>query len=324
MNFFNDILYFSYINESARDLILKAYKVNPESFYTHLNQVFDLEFRNKILDVIESTEPRFLLDQQPVANSVYQKFAIYLHEHKSPEGTTFWHTRGVTDEQIKKYKLGDTGELTPLEVIRVFKDLSCGESPEFKQFSYNAALATAEQLETATQLYGRPLSVSCPSFDSQENLRGIVFRTVAYTPKHISSKNIFKFYNPYSYSFLFDYSVYEKYEELYVVEGVFDVLALHRAGIENVISPSMVRISEWHVEQLKTKKLKVIFDKDFGGLAGLRSIKNSMPADSIEILALLPTSRDFDEMTQCEIDCVLNNLPHLDVRNSLKSEPLSN
>jgi len=323
MNFFNDIIYFSYINGRARDLLMQIYKADPVHFYMHLDQIFDLEFRNKILDAVDSDMPRYKIEDQAIANSVFQKFALYLHEHRSDEGNSFWAKRGISYEQIHRYKLGDTGNLTPQDIAKLFGRFSKGESEQFRGYALSAMKCVAEQLLTAKNLYGNSLSVSCPSFDAQGNLTGIVFRTVYYTDKYKTSKNVFKFFNPYSYSFLFDSSIIDKFDELFVVEGIFDALALYRAGVENVISPSMIRMSPWHVEKLKDKKLHVIFDRDLGGMTGLREIKNSFKEENLLTLGLLPSERDFDELPLCEIELVINNVKSLDVRRYLnKSAPV--
>lgn len=319
MNFFNDIIYFSYIDDAARGFIKDFYETaGPDVFYSHLNQIFDLEFRNKILDVVDPTKPHYTPEQQQIANKVYKKFAMYLHTHRSASGDTYWLGRGITKEQIAKYSLGDTSSLSLDSIYFLFSLFGKNESDEFKTFAKWVAKSVIEQLQTAKDLYGDSLSISCPSFDANGNLTGIVFRIVHYDARYKGSKNIFKFYNPYSYSFLFDGAVVDQYEELYVVEGVFDALALYRFGLPNVVCPSMVRFSPWHVSKLKDKKLHIIFDKDLGGLMGLRHAKNVFPnQDNLKSLVILPSSKDFDEMLPSEIDWTLSHLKELDVRNNL-------
>lgn len=315
MNFFNDILYFSFIDEKARHFIRQAYETEPSRFLYALHQSFDLEFQDKVLEALNLLTTPYTKADQLTANRVYFKLADYLHVNRSTEGVSYWKSRGVTDAQIINYRLGDTKVLTAESLPKIFEYLKKGESLEFKLFSFFAERGTLDQLKTAETLYGNSLAVSCPSYDQVGNLHSIVFRTVHFKPKGPQTKNIFKFYNPYSYSFLFDYSILDKYEELYIVEGIFDALALYRYGLPNVISPSMVRMSPWHVSKLKDKKLHVIFDKDLGGLMGLKHIKETLPEKNLETLALLPTKKDFDELSPNEISKTLANLKKFDVRN---------
>ncbi len=52
MNLLNDLLYFTYIGGKEEKVIRMMYNIDPELFLTHLNQLFDIEFRNKIADVV--------------------------------------------------------------------------------------------------------------------------------------------------------------------------------------------------------------------------------------------------------------------------------
>jgi len=98
---------------------------------------------------------------------------------------------------------------------------------------------------------------------------------------------------------------------------VFDVLALQRFGYNNVISPSMVRLSPYHTNLLKDKKLHILFDRDRGGLEGLRFIKDHYEnQDNLITLALCPTTdKDFDEMTEGEVSNFMRDVSNYDIRN---------
>ena len=52
MNILNDLIYFTYIGVEEKNLLEKMYKVDPKIFLEHLNQLFDIEFRNKILELV--------------------------------------------------------------------------------------------------------------------------------------------------------------------------------------------------------------------------------------------------------------------------------
>jgi DNA primase len=179
-----------------------------------------------------------------------------------------------------------------------------------------------DQIKTAERLYGSGHAVSCPSFDSKGKCRGIVFRILHYKKNEKSLKNMYKFYNPFSWSYLFNFKTVEENDELIMVEGVTDAMALLRAGYKNVISPSMVRLSPYHTRILKDKKLHVLFDHDRGGLEGLKFIKDHFEnQDNLVTLALCPTTRDFDEMTLEEIHHYMDHVSEYDVRN-LTSKPV--
>ena len=53
---------------------------------------------------------------------------------------------------------------------------------------------------------------------------------------------------------------------------------------------------------------------------GLRHAKNVFPnQENLKSLVVLPSSKDFDEMTSQEIEWTLSHLKELDVRNNLSS-----
>jgi DNA primase len=104
-----------------------------------------------------------------------------------------------------------------------------------------------------------------------------------------------------------------EYDELILVEAVTDAINLINAGYKNTISVSMTRLSDKHLELLKGKKLKVIFDKDYGGLQGLKDIKSRKREEELIYLSLLPMQKDFDELTEKEIHQVMEMIPNYNI-----------
>ncbi len=323
MNILNDLIYFTYIGTEEEALIEQMYKINPVLFKDHLNQLFDIEFRNKILQIVG--EP--LIEDPDAAQAeidgIFTEIAQYLHEHISEEGKQFWYGRGITDAQINEYKLGDNSIWLALRFSQETVEFVMQLQKKYNEIYVKQALYSMhDQIKTAIHLYGKGIAVSCPSIDSLGICRGIVFRILHYKKSEKSIKNIYKFYNPFSWSYIFNFRTIEHYDELIMVEGVTDAMALIRAGYPNVISPSMVRLSPYHTRVLKNKKLHVLFDRDRGGLEGLRFIKDHADSSTnLVTLALCPTERDFDEMSMQEIEEYMSNVSEYDVRNLTSSPP---
>ena len=324
MNILNDLIYFIYIGTDEDLVIKEMYKADPKLFQSHLNQIFDIEFRDLLAGLVGIEPTKNPESTQQEINAMFTEIAYHLHWMISSEGRNLWHQRGVTDEQIIEFQLGDNWawneELESFTSKRTF-------FPQLAE-TYNPTLvkqvtdALSDQVKTAEHFYGNGHALCIPSFDSQHVCRGLVFRNTHYKKNEHSLKNMFKFYNPFSWSYLFNYETFEKYDELIMVEGVFDALALKRAGYNNVISPSMVKLSPYHTRVLKDKKLHILFDGDRGGLEGLKFIKDKFGDETnLLTLALCPSEKDFDEMTQEEIMRYMDNVSHYDVRN-MTSNPV--
>jgi 5S rRNA maturation endonuclease (ribonuclease M5) len=334
MNMLNDLIYFTYIGVEEKTLLEKMYKVNPKIFLEHLNQLFDIEFRNKILELVGEPLVANPEGAQAEIDAIFTDIAHHLHFMMSETGRDFWHSRGITDAQIVEYQLGDNyiwlpSLQAPGEFVlpgfsfagdpAFFPELGKRYNPTYVKQAFKSMY---DQIKTAERLYGSGHAVSCPSFDSKGKCRGIVFRILHYKKNEKSLKNMYKFYNPFSWSYLFNFKTVEENDELIMVEGVTDAMALLRAGYKNVISPSMVRLSPYHTRILKDKKLHVLFDHDRGGLEGLKFIKDHFEnQDNLVTLALCPTTRDFDEMTLEEIHHYMDHVSEYDVRN-LTSKPV--
>ena len=327
MNVLNDLIYFTYIGGDEEQVIREMYKADPQVFTSHLNQLFDIEFRNKIAELVGLP---LIADPDGTQEEIYEIFteiAHHLHFLMSKAGHEFWHTRGVTEEQIVKFQLGDNWMWLPREDGTFpFEYDSSFFSTLAKTYRVdlvkNIFRAMYDMINTAIRLYGNGHAVCTPSFDSNHKCRGLVFRVINFAPNTAQFKNMYKFYNPFSWSYIFNYKTFEENDELIMVEGVFDALALDRLGYKNVISPSMVRLSPYHTKVLKDKKLHVLFDRDRGGLEGLKFIKDHFEnQDNLVTLALCPTARDLDEMSTEEVQDFMDHISDYDVRN-MTSKPV--
>ena len=316
MNILTDLIYFSFIAEEERRLLRSLYEAEPAIFLHHLNMSLDIEFQNKVLDSLDLPGYKRPLSDQNTLYQILTEVATYLHTNLTDDGRHYWLSRGVTFEQLAQFKLGDNGCWLKYGAQSFFKALLGKYSTSLVDQVY---VSLQEQINTASRLFGDGHAVCCPTFDAIGLCRGLVYRNLHYVPNPTSLKNMFKFYNPCSWSYLFNFETVEKYDEFYLVEGVFDALALQRAGYPNVISPSMVKLSEYHCSVLRGKKLHVIFDGDNGGLYGLRFIKDHLDEANLLTLALCPTTKDIDELSEVELSIFMKNLPNYDVRKVLKS-----
>ena len=228
-------------------------------------------------------------------------FANYLH--RDPEGINvglsyFRQKRGLTDATIKKFGLG----FCPSKGDRMSKDaLAAGYKQEFL-LSTGLSLAR----ESDGSLYDRFRDrVIFPV----HNISG---RVVAFGGRTLrTDKQVAKYQNsPES-------EIYSKKRELYglyfakkaiqqqdfaiMVEGYTDVISMHQAGVENVVSSSGTSLTTEQIRLLNrfTKNITVIYDGDSAGIhASLRGIDMILKEGMNVRVVLLPEPEDPDSFAR--------------------------
>ena len=92
-----------------------------------------------------------------------------------------------------------------------------------------------------------------------------------------------------------------KYDMCYLAEGYTDVISMHQAGIENVVSSSGTSLTEGQVRMIRryTPNLTIIYDGDAAGIkASLRGIDMVLAEGMNVRLVLLPDGDDPDSFAR--------------------------
>ena len=232
------------------------------------------------------------------AAEYFANFLCYDPEGMSVGMTYFRQKRGLTDATIRKFGLG----FCPSKGDRMSKDaLAAGYKREF-------LLATGLSLarESDGSLYDRFRDrVIFPV----HNISG---RIVAFGGRTLrTDKQVAKYQNsPES-------EIYSKKRELYglyfakkaiqqlnfaiLVEGYLDVISMHQAGIENVVSSSGTSLTTEQIRLLGrfTKNITVIYDGDAAGIhASLRGIDMILKEGMNVRVVLLPEPEDPDSFAR--------------------------
>lgn len=90
-------------------------------------------------------------------------------------------------------------------------------------------------------------------------------------------------------------------DKCYLVEGYTDVISLHQAGVENVVSSSGTSLTEDQVRLIKrfTKNVTILFDGDAAGIkASLRSIDLILEQEMNVRVVLFPDGEDPDSFSR--------------------------
>ena len=228
-------------------------------------------------------------------------FANYLHhetEGMSVGMAYFRQKRGMTDATIKKFGLG----FCPARGDRMSKDaLAAGYKKEFL-----VSTGLSLERESDGSLYDRFRDrVIFPV----HNISG---RIVAFGGRTLrTDKTVAKYQNsPES-------EIYSKKRELYglyfakkaiqqldfaiMVEGYTDVISMHQAGVENVVSSSGTSLTTEQIRLLNrfTKNITVIYDGDSAGIhASLRGIDMILREGMNVRVVLLPEPEDPDSFAR--------------------------
>ncbi len=240
----------------------------------------------------ESIEERQHFDSLYLINQ-FAKESFQENLFETPEGKSiglsYFKERGFREETIKKFGLGYTLNKRDAFTLKAI------------QKGYNIQLLKELGL---TSKYDKDFFRSRVMF-SIHNLTGkvlgfggrILDNTIK-APKYVNSPET-EIYNKSKilYGAYFAKGAIRKEEECIMVEGYTDVLALHQAGIENVVSSSGTSLTVDQIRLVKrfTPNMKILYDGDQAGVkAALRGLDLVLEQDMNVKVVLLPDGEDPD------------------------------
>lgn len=219
---------------------------------------------------------------------------------RSPQGQPardYLARRGINMETIESFQLG----FAPPSWDALQKALSRSGWTSTQMERAGLAIARNADASESKGHYDRFRNrLIFPIFNLQGKICGFGGRTLdpESTPKYLNSPETAVF----SKGRLL-YALEKAREEIHkagfviIVEGYFDVIAAHQAGIKNVVATLGTALTEAHLGQVKrfTQKIKLIFDPDAAGIrAALRSAELLVPSDLSADVVLLPDGQDPD------------------------------
>ena len=228
-------------------------------------------------------------------------FANYLHretEGQSVGLSYFRQKRGMTDATIKKFGLG----FCPAKGDRMSKDaLAAGYKQEFL-ISTGLSLVSDRDGSLYDRFRDRVIF-------PVHNISG---RIVAFGGRTLrTDKQVAKYQNSpeseiYSkkcelYGLYFAKKAIQQQDFAIMVEGYTDVISMHQAGVENVVSSSGTSLTTEQIRLLNrfTKNITVIYDGDSAGIhASLRGIDMILKEGMNVRVVLLPEPEDPDSFAR--------------------------
>lgn len=234
-----------------------------------------------------------LFDIHTEAGKFYH--ALLMTTKMGEEARAYLHHRGLTDEVIKHFQIG----LAPQEQNYLYRHLSA-------KFEEQALLESglfnpADNNLIYDAFQGR---IMFPLTD--EYGRILAFSGRIWQPRDLENKQLAKYKNSRSTTiFNKSYELYhldqakaviKKSHEVYLMEGFMDVIAAHRAGLDNAVASMGTALTREHVQHLAKfcKKVIVTYDGDAAGQAATAKVLDELQDFQVEIVSL-PDNLDPDE-----------------------------
>lgn len=251
---------------------------------------------------IEETEtsPEFK-ELQKVSDSLYiiNKFAqqfftetLFNTEEGNNIGLGYLKERGFREEIIHKFELG----YNPDARDTFAKAATASQfNPELLQ---KTGLVVARENGLQDNYRGR---IIFPIHNPSGKIAGFGARLIRKNdkaPKYINTpENEIYIKSKILYGAYFARQAIDKADECLLVEGYTDVLALHQAGIENVVASGGTSLTPDQLRLIKkyTQNLTILYDGDSAGIkAALRGLDLALEEGLNVKLALLPNQEDPD------------------------------
>lgn len=271
--------------------------------------VLDLARRYQVpVQTLEPSQRQELQRQLSLREQLYEILALanqfFKHALLSPQGeaalTYLKETRRLSDETIQGFQLG----YAPLGWETLYRYLVEQKGKPLQQVLQAGLIKPRKENTGYYDQFRDRLMI--PIHDSQGRVIGFGARSLGdEQPKYLNSPETLLF-DKSKTLFALDQAkdVIAKLDQAVVVEGYFDAIALHAAGIKNVVASMGTALTQGQVKQLlrytESKQVILNFDADKAGTnATERAIGEIVPlvyGGQIQLKILnLPDGKDADE-----------------------------
>jgi DNA primase len=267
-----------------------------------------------------SGKPRISKDEKERLRGINEATNAFFVNNlwKSDDGSKvleYLKGRGLTDETLKYFKVG----LAPKGKDELYRYLL--EKKYSKDDLLTSTVVVSRDSE-GKQIADRfHLRLMIPIQDAQANPVAFGGRALkkGENPKYLNSPE-YSLYNKSAtlYNMSGAKSAIRDDQSIVVVEGYFDVMASHQAGIKNVVATCGTALTEDQFRLMKrySKKIYLAFDSDAAGQAALlRAVEVSQTMDIELYVVSIPEGKDaadaVKEDPQLWVDAVKGAIPYL-------------
>ncbi|MGB0376583.1 MAG: DNA primase [Flavobacteriaceae bacterium] len=228
-------------------------------------------------------------------------------------GWTYFQERGFTDETIRKFGLGYSPE-----TINALSEAA-------KEASYNldfleqCGLTIATESGPIDRFRGRVIFPIKSMSGRVQGFGGRILGENKKTAKYLNSPESDIYHKSKVLFGLFEAKkAIAKEDVCYLVEGYTDVIQLHQAGIEAVVSSSGTALTAQQIQMIRrlTKNIVVLFDGDDAGLrAALRGVDLILEAGLNVRVVRFPEGEDPDSFAKAHTQEVIEKFLSTEAQN---------
>lgn len=280
--------------EAVEELAERSKIALPSEWKHHSNENLSEEERKKLEAARERASVGFRLNR-------FAAQAFHTRLSKDPQAQSYLRKRGVTEELIRSFYVG----VTPNEWESLSLHLQKAKAP--LNLAADLGLISPSQKGALSQtgyfdlFRGR---IVFPILDLRGRISGFGGRQIEddpekKNPKYLNSRESAWFHKSKVLFGLFQAQKHIREQDAAIlVEGYFDVVALHRAGFQNAVATCGTAMTADHLKILNrfASRIIVLFDRDRAGIeatekAMLLGLEHGVLLHS----AKLPSEKDPDE-----------------------------
>ncbi len=227
-------------------------------------------------------------------------FVKTLHNHPEGKavGLTYFRERGFRDDIVKKFQLGYS-----LEQRDAFS-VEAQKAGYKRDFLFKTGLSTGGEHNQplVDRFRGRVIFPVHTLSGKVVAFGGRILKKAENVGKYVNSpeSEVYSKSNEL-YGIFFARSAIVKQDKCFLVEGYTDVISMHQAGIENVVSSSGTALTHGQIRMIHrfSENITVLYDGDAAGIkAALRGI-DLLLEDGMNVkVVLLPQGEDPDSFAK--------------------------
>jgi len=283
---------------SPVNFIMKHEKIDFVEAVKYLGRKYHIE----IIEKEQSNEDKERFQEREsllIINSFAQKYFTDLL-FKNPQGRaigmSYFKERGFDNDTITKFNLGYS-----VEEKTAFTDIAVKKGYKLELLE-KTGLSIVKENYKFDRFAGRVMFPIHSISGRVVGFGGRILKTDKNTAKYLNSPESDIYHKSKElYGLYFAKNAIIKNDKCYMVEGYTDVISMHQAGIENVVSSSGTSLTEEQIRLVKrfTENLTVIYDGDSAGIkASLRGI-DMILKEGLKVRVIpLPENEDPDSFSR--------------------------
>lgn len=256
-------------------------------------EVAERELTDEQKEEYNERESLFIINEY-----AHDYFVNILHKHVEGKsvGLSYFKERGFRDDIIKKFELGYS-----LEQRDAFTT-SALQAGYKKEYLVKTGLSLEGDNYVIDRFRGRVMFPIHTLSGKVVGFGGRILKKAENTGKYVNSPESSIYSKSKElYGIYFAKQAISKADACFLVEGYTDVISMHQAGIENVVSSSGTALTKGQIRLIHrfTKNVIVIYDGDAAGIAAaLRGIDLLLEEGLNIKVVLLPDGEDPDSFAR--------------------------